>query len=308
MRFSSRKPVVALTPFVDNFWLYEGYEAEHANERILPTGTIELVINLRENALRIYDQEHPGRCSHFSGAVFSGPYGKGFVSDSQEEAFIVGTHFKPGGAFPFLGVPAHEISDTHIDLDTLWGPSAALLREQLCEASTAEEVFDLLEKALISHLFRPIEAHYAVSAALEAFDKRVDATVQGIAKSVGLSERRLIEVFKSEVGMTPKLFSRVQRFQRARAMIHRQEERPDWVGIAADCGYFDQSHMIRDFREFTGISPTAYLEQYDRFVQQNLHIKRFHFPLSSKLGQFYPIHQVSPEDIISLGGDYVLKQ
>jgi len=144
MRFSSLKPAAPLSGFVDNFWLYEDYEAKHVNERILPTGTIELVINLRENELRIYDAEQTNRCSRFSGAIVSGAYGKGFISDSAEEAFIMGVHFRPGGAFPFLGVPAGELADTHVDLETLWGSSAIRLRERLCEASTAAERFCLL--------------------------------------------------------------------------------------------------------------------------------------------------------------------
>jgi AraC-like DNA-binding protein len=307
MLFISNKPSAFLSDFVDNFWLYEGYEGEHANERILPTGTIELVINLRENELRIYDAERPDVCSRYSGAVVSGAYGKGFVSDAEEEAFIMGIHFKPGGAFPFLGVPADELADTHIDLETLWGPPAMLLRERLCEAPTAAERFGILEEALIGHLFCPMEHHYAVSTALEMLGQQTNATVRDIAKNVGLSERRFIQAFKQEVGMTPKLFSRVQRFQRARATIHRQEKMADWAGIAMECGYFDQSHLIRDFQEFSGISPAAYLRQYNRFVDQNLHVKRFHFPVSSKLGQFYPIHQISSDDIISLGGNYVRK-
>src|SRR5688572_1754925 len=285
MRFNSSKPSDCLSGFVENFWLYEGYEAEHANERILPTGTIELVINLRENELRIYDAEQPEICSRFSGAVVSGAYEKGFVSDSEEEAFIIGIHFKPGGAFPFLGLPADELADTHVDLDTLWGYSANLLREQVCEATTVNQRFHLLETALTEHLFHPIEHHYSVATALDVMEERGDVSVRDIAKDVGLSQRRFAQLFKREVGMTPKLFSRVQRFQRARAIIHQQEKAADWAGLAMECGYFDQSHLIREFREFSGVSPANYLLQYQQFLDQHTHVKRYHFPLDSKLGQ-----------------------
>jgi AraC-like DNA-binding protein len=307
MRFSSIKPGGFLSDSIENFWLYEGYEGEHANERILPTGTVELVINLRENELRIHDAEHEDCYSRFSGAVVSGAYGKGFVSDSQDEAFIIGIHFKPGGAFPFLGIPTDELADAHIDLETLWGYSANLLREQLCEATTAAQRFRLLETALTEHLFQPIENHYAVATALDMIGGRVDVRVRDIAKEAGLSHRRFNQLFKREVGMSPKLFSRVQRFQRTREMIHMQAPVPDWIGIAVECGYFDQSHLIREFVEFSGLSPVAYLGQYNHFTEQHTHIKRYHFPLSSKAGQFYPIQQISGDDIISLGGNYVRK-
>jgi AraC-like DNA-binding protein len=307
MRFSSRKPTAMLSGFVNNFWLCEDYQANRVNERILPTGTIELVINLRENELRFFDSEQPNRCSRFSGAIVSGAHGKGFICDNDEVTFIMGVHFKPGGAFPFLGVPGDELADTHVDLETLWGSSAIRLRERLCEASTAAERFCLLEESLISHLFRPMAQHYAVSTALESFGRQIDATVRDMARNVGLSQRRFIQVFKAEVGVTPKLFSRVQRFQRARAIIHRLEKAADWSGIAMECGYFDQSHLIREFLEFSGLSPAAYLRQYNQFLDQHVHIKRYHLPLFSKIGQFYPIQQISCDDIISLGGNYVRK-
>jgi hypothetical protein len=98
-------PISPLLDFVDNFWLYDGYTQPHFKERILPSGTIELVINLRDDELRIYDAAQPERCNRFSGALVSGAYGGFFVIDTAEEVSIMGVHFKAGGAFPFLGIP-----------------------------------------------------------------------------------------------------------------------------------------------------------------------------------------------------------
>jgi AraC-like DNA-binding protein len=309
MRFSSATPTEFLRGFVENFWLYEGYEGEHANERILPTGTIELVINLREDELRIYDADDPTQPSRYSGAAVSGAYGKGFVSDSEEEVFIIGIHFRAGGAFPFLGVPVDELADSHIDLDTLWGHNAKFLREQLAEASTASIRFELLESALVENLRRPLEHHYAVEAALDLMMRsHGDVDMREMAANVGLSQRRFAELFKREVGVAPKLFSRIQRFHRARALIHERARETDWVGIAIDCGYYDQSHLIREFSEFSGLGPSEYLRQYLRFLDDNAHIKRYHFPVSSKGGQFYPIQSASRDDIVNLGGCYVDKE
>jgi len=77
--FNFYRPAPPLSKFVENFWLYEGHEAEHKTERILPTGTLELVINLRQNELLFYDAERPEICSRFSGAVVSGAHGRGFT-------------------------------------------------------------------------------------------------------------------------------------------------------------------------------------------------------------------------------------
>ncbi len=276
--FNFCKPKPPLSKFVDNLWLYEGSEAEHQTERILPTGTLELVINLRQNELLFYDGERLENCSRLAGAVVSGAHGRSFVPDTLEEPFIIGVHFKPGGAFPFLGVPAGDLADTHIDLETLWGPSAGRLRERLCEAKTPAERFQLVQEALMSRLCYDVEQHYAVSAALEMFGKNQGGRrVREAAKYLGLSQRRFIQVFKSEVGMTPKLFSRIQRFQQTRTFIQHNPS-INWADLAVDFGYFDQSHLIREFLEFSGLSPTDYLNRHKRFIEPNIHVKRHDLP------------------------------
>src|SRR5215475_9845867 len=86
-----------------------------------------------------------------------------------------------------------------------------------------------------------------------------------------LSQRRFIQVFTEEIGLTPKLFSRVKRFQRTIAIV-RQATTPDWARLAADCGYFDQSHLIRDFLMFSGFSPSDYLRRQNYLRQHGVHI------------------------------------
>jgi AraC-like DNA-binding protein len=264
--FNFYKPKPPLSQFVDNFWLYEGYEPEHRTERILPTGTLELAINLRQNEMQFYDAESSENCRRLSGAIVSGAFGRSFVPDTPEKAFIIGIHFKPGGAFPFLGLPAGELADTHVDLEILWGPLAGRLRERLCEAKTSAERFQLLQEALLRRLCHGVEQHYAVSAALELFGKnQTGPTVRETAKYLGLSQRRFIQVFKAEVGLTPKLFSRIQRFQQTRTLI-QQHPSPNWAALASYLGYFDQSHFIHEFLEFSGLSPTDYLNRHRRFI------------------------------------------
>lgn len=269
--FDFYKPKPPLSKFVDNLWLYKGNAPEQKIGRILPTGTLELAINLCQNELLFYDAERPENCSRFSGAIVSGAHGRGLVPEATEETCIIGVHFKPGGAFPFLGLPAGDLADTHGDLETLWGSSADRLRERLCEAGTSAERFLLLQEALLNRLCDGVEQHYAVSTALEMFWKnQAVLTVRDAARYLGLSQRRFIQVFKTEVGMTPKLFSRIQRFQQTRTFI-QQNPSPNWAALAVDLGYFDQSHLIREFLEFSGLSPSDYLSRYKRFSDSDIH-------------------------------------
>ncbi|HYG63207.1 MAG TPA: helix-turn-helix domain-containing protein [Thermoanaerobaculia bacterium] len=272
MHYRSHTPAAPLSSFIERFWLCSD-APPHARERILPSGTIELVINLREDEIRTYDSSQPDRCTRYSGAVVSGTYSRFFVIDPFQHASILGVHFKPGGAFPFLGLPADELADAHVDLGWLWGAQAAELRERLCAAATAAARFSLLEQALLSRLIHSPARHGAVPAALGAFGQTgSEVRVREVAERVGLSHRRLIQVFAAEIGMTPKLYCRVRRFQRARALA--QTAAPDWASIAVDCGYFDQSHLIRDFLAFSGLSPADYLRRRTGQVLPN------HIPLS----------------------------
>ena len=282
MLYRSYRPAQPLSNLIDNFWLYEDYESTHFQERILPSGTFEFVFNLRDQQLRIYKAARPKQCERFSGAIVSGPYHGYFLSDAAEETSVMGVHFAPGGAFPFLGFAADELVDSHTDLQAISGRSAVEIREQLVGARSPEERFQLLERWLVSRLLRPLERHPAVSLALNATGRtEPQAGVRGWARQAGLSERRFIDVFRREVGLKPKLFSRIRRFQEVLAHAHRDPS-PHWAQYAAEYGYFDQSHLIRDFLAFSGLSPADYCRRLSELRQQGRHVKYNHLPILSQ--------------------------
>jgi AraC-like DNA-binding protein len=274
MLYSTHNPGPPLAEFVECVWLFEGAHTAR-KERILPSGTMELVVNLREDEVRVHDPTRPERCRRFSGAVISGTYSSAFVVDAMQHESMLGVHFKPGGAFPFLGALASELTDAHADLSCLWGDTALELRERLCEARTPRERFRVVEEVLATRLRRGRKHHLSVRMALDRFAAaREGISVRDVAREVGLCQRRFIQVFTSEVGLAPKLFSRVLRFQRARRLA-KQVERVDWARLALSCGYFDQAHLINEFREFTGLSPTNYL----RLDCEDERLKANHVPL-----------------------------
>lgn len=252
-------PQQPLASFVHMFWLFEGYYPAHTKERVLPNGSLELIVNLREDVFRVYDRHNLDRFRSFRGCLITGTHSEYSIIDTSSQASMIGIHFKPGGAFPFLGVPASELYDEVVSLDTLWGMTACDLRDQLLEAATPEAKFRVLEQSLLERAGRSLERHPAVAFALNEL-QAVPHTrnITDVIQHTGLSQRRFIQVFKDEVGLTPKLFCRIRRFQEALHLI-RNGERVDWMDIALTCGYFDQAHFIHDFRAFSGINPTAYL-------------------------------------------------
>jgi AraC-like DNA-binding protein len=258
MKFLAHVPGPPLADFVELFWLYEGYDPGHPRERLLPTGTTELVFDLDDQPMLVAARDG-APFESFRGPLLCGVHAEPFVIDTSQRAAVLGVHFKPGGAFPFLPVPADETLGTHIGLDALWGSRSQSLKEEVLNTPSAAGKFAVLERWLLSVARRPLERHPAVGFALSRF--RGGTPVGGVGKvadRVGLSRRRFIEAFRTEVGLTPKLFCRIQRFQDVLTHIdgHR---RVAWAAVAQACGYFDQAHFIRDFRAFSGLNPTEFL-------------------------------------------------
>jgi AraC-like DNA-binding protein len=253
-----REPGLQLAPFIESFWYcHDDVARPHALERVLPTGSAQLIVNLLEDQTRAYDPFGIYRCD-VAGTILAGVRSRFAVIDTAGQQAVAGICFRPGGTYPFFDAPASEIAGTDVAIESLWGiPRTSILREQLLAAPTASAKFDVLEKTLIESFGRHAP-HPAVGYALTAFRcLPVTTTIASVTNAVGLSPKRFIERFKTEVGVTPKTYCRIRRFQRALRAAH-EGVRVDWSEVALSSGYFDQAHFIHDFRDFSGITPTRY--------------------------------------------------
>lgn len=235
-------------------WYWSAGPLAHRFERLMPDGSAELVINLAEDRLVNYDRDDQAKCEVIPGAVVAGPHSQYFVIDTARQE-LMGVHFKPGGAFPFLGVPLNEAHNREVALECFWGGWSRKLRERLLEAPGLDRRFQVLEETLRGVAARRMERHAGVAWAIGQL--RGQATVAEVTEKIGMSPKRFIAAFRQEVGLTPKVYSRVQRFQRAMRRA-RHGRTVDWAGLAIDCGYYDQAHFAHEFREFSGMSPGEY--------------------------------------------------
>ncbi len=259
MLFVSRVPAPPLDAFIASVWFCENEPGPFALQRVLPSGAAQLIVNLKEDQTRMY---HPERSSDIvtttPGTVLSGISSRYGIIDSAEQEFVAGVAFRPGGTVAFFSPPADELRDADIPLEALWGRSrAAALRERLLEAGSTHAMLDILEQTM-SDALQSSAVHPAVSFALDQFaDQPGAASIAAVQEQIGLSAKRFIEHFKTSVGLSPKHYCRILRFQSALSRAE-QGRGVDWTHIAVDCGYFDQAHFIHDFRGFAGITPTAY--------------------------------------------------
>jgi len=252
-------PAAPLRPFVRCFWYWEDAPQPHARERLMPNGEASIVFNLRDEEMRLYDGDNPERYASCGLVAFTGPRTDCFAIDTASEDRVIGIQFQPGGTFPFFREPACEVANQSLRLEDLWRRAAGEMREQLLAADSVDEMFAALERALLAQLVRPLELHPAVGFARRQICRAPHlATVSGVLDRLGLSQRRFIELFHAQMGLTPKAFCRVRRFQRVLESVHGRSE-VDWPQVALEGGYYDQSHFIHDFRSFSGLTPSMYL-------------------------------------------------
>ena len=244
MLASFAAPHPALAGLVELFWAMDSPLREPGLERVLPSGTTELVFDLADPA---------------QPALICGPHSEPFVLRRAGRESFAGIHFKPGGASRLLGVPECEFANARVGLDAVWGRGALDLARRLAESASPAAALRTLESALLARLDRTRVGHPGVAYALGEL-ARVPArrSIAELGAGAGLSARRFITVFTAQVGLSPKRFARVRRFQRVLELAHAQPL-PDWTRLALECGYYDQAHLVRDFGDFASVSPSAYL-------------------------------------------------
>lgn len=267
MRYIRQPPTVALRDSVDHLWCIADGPTYPA-ERILPTGTTELVINLGVDTIAKANSQGTQR---LSGAVVSGPYTRPFDIDAREHTAMVGVHFKPGGVRAVLGISAHELVGSHINLDTVWNGAAADLRSEICETQSITQQLAIVERTLLARLHGRRGLTPEVAFVVDALSLDRQPTIEKLARAIGFSHRRLIQLFTAQVGMPPKRFARVQRFRHAHDAVSSALSPPHWPTFAIEHGYADQSHMIREFQEFSGMTPAQQLRR-SSYVAKDDHI------------------------------------
>ncbi|THD06574.1 helix-turn-helix domain-containing protein [Rhodanobacter lindaniclasticus] len=258
MGFQYCQPGAPLDKLIAKVWDWDMPPAAHRHERVLPQPGAQLIINLHEDETRVYTDDAARRCIRSSACVLGGPTLRSEIIDTAEQIRVMGVVFRPGGAHALTGEDATTLIGRDIDLGDLFGRAAALLREQLLEIAAPHDRLRLLtgwlERRLYSTALHPAIAY--------ALDRLSDAPqVQRIAplvREAGLSERRFGLLFQRQIGMRPKHYTRLLRF---RAVVDHAAAQPtvNWSQVAADGGYFDQAHLTHEFRQFAGVTPSAFM-------------------------------------------------
>ena len=262
MRYEEFRPAEALARFVKCFWVLESAGPNSAAaERILPDGCTEMVFHLGDP----FDQHNiDGTTERQPLALLIGQMRRHLLIKPTGRVRVLGVRFWPGGAYPFLTLPQDEIAGRVIALDSIWGALSSELHSRIGDAATSANSVKQVETVLLAKLNNFRRPDDGVMNAIALILRSGGCLpIESLAEGMGVSLRRLDRTFNTRVGLTPKTLCRLVRFQRVFKVLEERQNGRDWVQIALDCGYYDQSHFIKEFSAFAGKGPTAY------FAEQN---------------------------------------
>ena len=260
MVYLEQVPSPALHSWVRSLWYCHAPEMPHGRERVLPDGCMQIILNLSREYLTDCGEDGTAHDKHSRGIVV-GVRDRYQVVDTADMEETAGVVIRPGGFTGLFRERADLLFQRVIALEDIW--YEPLLFEYLGEALTPLQKLTCLDKLLTGLVGKKSRRSEITDHALYLLRVK-HLSIAECARSIGVSERRLSQLFREEVGVSPKLWARIQRFQAVTRALYAGVDIP-WVELALDCGYYDQSHFANDFRAFSGLDASAYSKHVNRW-------------------------------------------
>ena len=245
-----------LNRFINSIVFYDGSRNVKNHEIMLPDGVIQLIIALDDHE-RICVNRDNNSIQHLKKTVVFGAQKryKKFLIPPDEKTLTI--RFKPGGFFAITGIPVSEITDSFIPADQIFGPSVNDLRNDLKTIEKPQNCIKKLKHYLIKRYQR---TGVPVKNGLNILSNIYLNPVHQLAEEPGISHKHLIHISKKYLGLSPKYYQRILRFSKILNEINSLNSYPEWADIVYHFNYYDQPHLINEFRKFSGFSPQSYLE------------------------------------------------
>lgn len=258
MSFCLHIPQPPVCDFVLDIFYYEEGKAAYDAEKLLPDNTVYLIINFTDDPKKLFHDVSLQSCNVYKKAWISGMQRRYIVIEATNNNRMMVVRFKPGMAYPVLGIPIHSFSDTVLESDEILANELILLREELWNITEPAEKCRRMEQFLRMRLLKGTGIHPAVSYLINTLLQSPDYDIRGLIQKTGYSHKHILHLFDKYVGLTPKYFARVHKFQDILKTIEAGKTF-SWTSLAHDYGFYDQAHFINDFRHFSGINPSAYM-------------------------------------------------
>lgn len=262
MRYKEYKPPIELAAWIKLFWVFESRSNEPVPETIVADGFPELIIHFGSPFAEI---DVSGQFLEQPAAVVCGQLTRPLVLQSSFDSGMIGIRFQPNGMARFLTTPMQPLTDARIPAENLFVDVNQLIEEIRASSNDAQRV-----AACNRYLIRTVRLdreNLGVQRALERImHMHGRISVESLATLMGKSRRSVELEFQKEVGTSPKMYCRITRFRHIYDKVSKNGLSVNWVNAALDSGFFDQAHLIRDFRRFAGDSPASFLANHSSFA------------------------------------------
>jgi AraC-like DNA-binding protein len=252
IRYREIPPSPPLRDFVNSFWILELDGEDRAPQRVVPDGHAELILNWRDPFEWLQDGVWRRQPQCFLVGQIDGP----LMLRPRGPSKMLGVGFHPHGAARILAQPMHELRGRFTTVENLWPKLSCTFQAALESSDPIEAVESILLSVANNLRGRDLlveEASRRIALAQGGVD------LAAMARDLGISTRQLERRFQTTVGLPPKVFARIQRFNNVFRVLGEGER--NWVEAAVGCGYYDQAHLIRDCKDLSGNTPAALLAQ-----------------------------------------------
>ncbi|MBC7921179.1 MAG: AraC family transcriptional regulator [Ferruginibacter sp.] len=263
------------TPFIEDFSpslalrehvrKYQVFRLLFKKEALLPTKYHtphpEHCLTFYPRDLQRYSHLRSPTVGTYPRCVINGFYNVPLNRHGGHDFLAIKVVFQPTTLFCLTGIPSQQLTNTFLDAQAVWGKEVGLVCQRLTSAQTLPEMLLILEKFL-AYLFghRLCQSGHAVDQTSRLMLHQPNAaSLAWLADQSSLSIRQFIRKFEQRLGISPKMFERIVRFDRAYRMKNAAPDL-DWLSIALSCGYYDHQHLVRDYKEFTGLTPQSLFE------------------------------------------------
>jgi AraC-like DNA-binding protein len=259
--FKQHIPLDPLNKLIESIIYFKNYQPEHKTERVVPDGLTSLIIELDGKSRSVYDNEKSEPVMKLEKAWLSGIKSQYLTIQAIPDSEMIVVRFKPGGIYPFFQKPAELLTNRIQTVEELAPFQVIELRESIKSDASLESKISSLENWLEEQIDYSLMPEPLIEFAIEYIQSNSTEQLQKVVTKSRYSKKQFIHLFKKYVGLTPKLFQRIIRFNEILRKVE-QGEFISWTQVSADCGYYDQAHFIRDFKLFSGFNPTEFLRNH----------------------------------------------
>lgn len=248
-----------LIDYIESIFYYKGFKPDHSVERVVPTGHLFIIMELDGFEYHTFDRETLKPNGTYTNVWVSGMHKNYLSISAHQNSEMLVVQFKTKGAFPFLNIPINELNDKVIPAQEILGNEILELRNHVLNSNDGPAKFGIVEKWLLNRFDERRSAPKEIVAILEQIQSKPISDGKEIITSYPNSQKHLIHQFKKYFGLTPKVFHRIFRFNQILKQIQNKESLK-WTDIAYEFAYSDQSHFIKEFKEFSGFNPQEYIK------------------------------------------------